>query len=169
MAKNSILKIHEKLINKENQLRKKENEQLRIASDSIEKAKQINLERRNNHYILCKAISEEIIASDLNLDEIEMKFLTMLIFQKKNPKITLLEDLIRRKRHKFYPPMDEAKILSKKYVYNIIGYNSNLFIFFQNLNKKLKGIIQIKVYKHFNFNRKEIQEDKLAINIEFES
>ncbi len=145
-------------------------EQSAIAHKAKVQAKKWEQKQRDHHVVMCKAITDEILSRDLELDDKERKFLSMPIrYYERGPQkviMTLLEDLLRRDFHWFYPPVDKYRVISLARVYKIVGIETKLGLFFKNLNKKFEGILKIKV-GDFNFMRLEPYNDKITVSIEF--
>lgn len=166
---NPALRGCEELLKQDIYLGKKANAECVKIKKARNRAESFESQRKELHYKICSEIAKQILASDLNLDEKEYTFLTILIPQKFSTKkrIMLLEDLIRRNRHNFYPPIGERTIIKKVQIYKIIGTDTRIVDFFKRLNRKLEGFVILKVYTAFNSKKLELKEESVSIELSF--
>ena len=172
---NPILDSCINLIKKENHIRNQKIKQYIIIREAQKKIDVLNSQQRAHHKILCKELSDEILSRDLQLDDIELDFLTMRLANKKftkQPSRPLLEILIDRKRNNsLFTYKEEYQILSLSRIYKVIGCVDEK-VFIKNLNKKLSGILKI-ILKRVIYNEeylknlKRFPPEKIAIGIEF--
>lgn len=166
---NLVLEACAKTIETNHKLDNQMYKHYQMAQKFREKAETLAAKRRVHHITMCKEITDEILARDFQLDDVEEKFLTMPLYCGKNHKekhIRLLEDLVRRHFHTFYPPIDKDKTILLSQFYKIIPIETNIGLFFRNLNRKFDGVLKFNV-GNFNFKRLESYEDKINISIQF--
>lgn len=172
--KNPVLNACTQLIQEEANLSKKKSAQYTIINEARKTITELDLEERSHHEVLCKAIADEILSRDLNLDDAERSFLDMpLVYKKfsKKPGLTLLESVISRNRYNLYPPKDEEQVLLSSKVQKVIGpVDQKTFI--RNLNKKLESILKFKrkvmVYNELHLRTlKTPPQEKVSFEIEF--
>ncbi len=152
------------------------NSQISKQAQVIRKAK-IEIGRLETHrHDRCKRFYKEltntILARDLSLDDAELRFLTMnLSIGAEKGKVRLLEELIRRSQHDTYPNIDAFRTIDLSKVYEIIGIETDLTIFFKRLNRKLETIIKItpsEAYRRIGNGRQGNRRDDERIRVKLE-
>lgn len=166
---NPVLEACRKTLQKKIRLDNRISEQYQIAGKAKRKAAQLEYQRRLYHVEMCKEITDEILSRDLGLNDTEYAFLNMPMRYKGSSQrthIRLLEDLVRRNFHAFYPPPSRESVISLSRIYTIVGIETKLSLFFKNLNKKFEGILEFRL-GNLNFRRLESYEDKITVQVDF--